>query len=493
MKSQKSITSNSIFYFLYTVLNVLFPFITGIYVARILLVSDIGEIEAARNLAQYFVILAFLGIPTYGLREIAKNRENKDKLNKLYSELLIINAISTFVFLIAYLILIFSVPLYKNNLQLYLITGIAIALNFINNSFLYEGLEEFKFISIRNLIFKSISFLLLIIFVRKKEDYLIYALLTVIGIASNYVINIISAPKFVHFTLKGLNLKRHLKPIFYLVFVNLAIEIYSLIDVTMLNIFASKESITYYSYASKIYKIFIQVLNTVTIVLVPRITLYYKNLEKDKFNELISKGLKIILILSLPLCVGIFFTSDYLCSLIYGESYLKSAQVLKILAFALPLAPTGYLLGSRILLVTNNENKMIYAVGLGALFNVVGNLILIYYYQEIGASIATLISEFIVMITYIFLAKKNFKLKRIFSSFIKVIFALIIVIIYLSSLTLLKNALLKTVSQILGTLIIYFGLLLVLKEEIVTLQFNKIKERVLKNGKKNSESSRNSK
>ena len=127
---KKSLSKNSIFYLIYTVLNVLFPFLTGIYVARVLLPDAIGEVAYAQNIAQYFVIFAFLGLPTYGLREIAKARDDKQELNKLYSELLSINFISTAVFLSIYLILIFCVPRFSANLPLYLIVGISIALNF---------------------------------------------------------------------------------------------------------------------------------------------------------------------------------------------------------------------------------------------------------------------------------------------------------------------------------------------------------------------------
>ena len=104
-------------------MNVVFPFISGMYVAHILLPSSIGEVAHASNIAQYFVILAFLGIPTYGLREISKARHDREKLNKVYSELLVINFCSTIVFLAAYWILVFSVEAFRSNLPLYLMHG----------------------------------------------------------------------------------------------------------------------------------------------------------------------------------------------------------------------------------------------------------------------------------------------------------------------------------------------------------------------------------
>ena len=71
----------------YNVLNMLFPFLTSMYIARVLLPVSIGEVTYANNIVCYFTILAFLGIPTYGLREIANARDNKEELNKVFSEL----------------------------------------------------------------------------------------------------------------------------------------------------------------------------------------------------------------------------------------------------------------------------------------------------------------------------------------------------------------------------------------------------------------------
>ena len=102
-EKKKSLSRGGVYYLIYNVINMAFPFITGMYVARKLLPANIGSVAAAQNLAQYFVILAFLGIPTYGMREISKARNNKDELSKLHSELFVINFISTFAFLTIYL------------------------------------------------------------------------------------------------------------------------------------------------------------------------------------------------------------------------------------------------------------------------------------------------------------------------------------------------------------------------------------------------------
>ena len=481
----KSLTRNSIYYLIYNILSVLFPFITGIYIARVLLQSDIGQIESAKNLAQYFVVFSFLGIPTYGLREIAKTRNKKEELDKVYSELMIINSFSTTVFSLIYFSLILIVPYYRDNIVLYSIAGISILLNFLNNTWLYEGLEKFGYTSIRNTVFKIISFALLLIFVRSKDDYVWYLIITVIGTAGNYFLNVIHSRGIVAFTIKGINLKRHFKPILYLVAVNLAIEIYSLVDVTMLGFIADDISVAVYSYGMKIFKIFLQIVNTFTMVLVPRISLYYNEGKTEEFNRLVSKTLKTILIIAVPAIVGIFFVSDYLITAIYGEQYLRSAKVLKILSLILSISPVGYLLGSRMLLVTNNEKKMIIAVASGALTNLVANFFLINLYSEIGAAIASVLGEIVVMIIYIALGHKYFVLIDLKDSLFKEFIALLLMTGYLiGTLFLQISQFLVIILQISGSILLYFGTLIICKEQVINDFLINVRKIILKKEKR---------
>lgn len=474
MKQNKSLTKNSIFYIIYNILNIIFPFVTGIYAARILLPENIGMVESARNLVQYFVILSFLGIPTYGLREISKNKNNKNELNKTYSELLTINFISTCIFGILYLIIIFSFPIYKQDIVLYLLTGILIFLNIFNNSWLYEGLEEFKYIMLRNLIFKIFSFLILILFVKNTNDYLIYASITIIGTAGNYILNIFHSRKIVKFTLKNLKLKRHMKSIIYLVVVNLAIEIYTLLDITMLNLLCDKSNVAYYSYGMKIYRILYQIVNTFTIVVVPRLSLLYQERE-EAFNELLSKTCKIILILAVPMIIGILSISDYVICMLYGEAYITSSYVLKILSILLIISPIGYLLGSRVLLVTGNEKKMILPVTVGAITNIILNSILINICQEMGAAVASVISEIVVMVIYLLLSKKHFKIKNIRKTVYNIVTACVIMTSYILLISIMGNGIIKYIILVIGSILVYFTILLVLKNDIVCEFYDKIK------------------
>ena len=474
-----SLAKNSVFYLLYNVLRIAFPFLTGIYVSRVLLPESIGTVAAAQNLTQYFVIFAFLGIPTYGLREISKVRNNPEEKNKVYSELFLINLISTILFTCVYLVIVFSINSYRENLYLYLVTGISIALNAFNISWLYEGLEEFKFMSIRNLVFKAVSFCFLIVFVKTEQDVLLYALVTVVGTAGNGIVNMVYAPRFASLSFKDLNLRRHMKSIMYLVVVNLAIELYSLVDITMMNFICSKDSIAFYKYGRSIESILMQIVNTFTMVLVPRISFYYKEKMYDEYNNLLSKGLKIIIFCGLPMIVGLYYTSDSLMTTFYGNQYIASSLVLKILSLLLCISPIGYLLGSRVLLVVGRERMMVLPVGVGAVVNVVGNAIAIPIFAEVGAAMASVFSEIIVMVVYVNLGKKYFKLVEIWESTWKIGLACFLMAIYLFCAEKINLNCWMTIGlKIIGATIVYSLVLFLLREPVFREAFKKLKNKI---------------
>ena len=83
----KSLAKNSLYNFFYSGGNIIFPFLTSIYVSRVLLPAGVGTVAYAQNIASYFVTLGALGLSSYGVREFAKVRECDKKRNKLFTEL----------------------------------------------------------------------------------------------------------------------------------------------------------------------------------------------------------------------------------------------------------------------------------------------------------------------------------------------------------------------------------------------------------------------
>ena len=474
---EKSLSKNSVYMLFYNVLNMIFPLLTGIYVAKVLLPSDVGKVAYAQNIVTYFVIFAFLGIPTYGLREVAKYKNDVEKLNKLFSELFIINFVSTLVFSAVYLAVVFSVKEMRASYELYLLVGMLIPLNILDFTWLFEGVEDFKFISVRNVAFKVVSFVLIVIFVKSSDDINLYAALLVLGSGGNFVLNAVYCNKVARFSFKGLSFKRHIKPIVFLVAVNLAIEIYMLVDVTMIGMFCDKESVAYYTYACKIYKVFLQIINTFTVVVIPKLTDRYKRGDTEEFNSLLSGTFYLLLYFAVPLVVGVAFKADSAILLLYGERYLPSANILRVLTVIVLFSPVGYLLGSRVCLVVGCEYKMIIAVFCGMVINVTLNYFFIKAFGAPGAAYASLCSELVVMVVYVILGSKYFKLKRNVPILVNIAVSACVTAAFLYGIGLLKlNPLADILVSVAGAMLVYFSTMLILKDKYLLTFLKKFKK-----------------
>lgn len=148
---QNSLAKNSIYNIIYTVANILFPFVTSIYVSRILLPIGVGKVASAQNIASYFVTLAALGLPSYGVREFAKVRDNKEERDKLFTELLLLNIISTTLAVVGFFVLVFINADFNGEWALYGACGLVIFFNYLNIDWMYKGLEEYGYITGRSI------------------------------------------------------------------------------------------------------------------------------------------------------------------------------------------------------------------------------------------------------------------------------------------------------------------------------------------------------
>lgn len=409
-RKNSNVAINGLFFAGYRVLNILFPLITSVYVARVLLPSGTGRVAYAQNVVTYFTLLASLGLPTYGTREIARTLSSEEKYNETFFELISINTISTTICAVAYYTLCFTIPSFRNDLQLYLVAGLAIVLNYFNIDWLYQGREEYKYIAIRGFLIKALSVALLFLVVSEQSDYVAYAGIYCLVLGGNNFVNCIGLKRRVHFTKRKLNLKRHLKPIIILFATTVAIELYTMLDTTMLGIMCSDQVVGYYSYAMKTTKIIITVLTAATTVLLPRLSSTY-HISRERYKSLANKGIAFLVSVSIPISTYMYFNAYDIVVFLYGNHYENAVETLKILALLIPFISFSTYLGAQILCSANCERDMLVAVSIGAITNILMNAILIPRFYQNGAAIASVASEFIVMLCDAYFVKRIIELR----------------------------------------------------------------------------------
>lgn len=389
----RSLTRNAAYNVAYSMLNVVFPLISAAYIARVLAPEGVGKTASVHNNMSYFLMFATLGIPRYGTREIAKRQDSQKEKNVLFSELVIANAILTAVSAVAYYA--FIRLLRPSDAQIYYVFGLELLFNFINIDWFYQGEEEYVYITRRNILVKLLSLFALFLFVKDPDDCTLYALILCLGVGGNHLFNIFHARKRVRFVWHGLNLKQHLRPVLILMVSGIAAGLYNRVDITILGWLATDTAVGFYTNAHKVISLILGLITAMSAVLFPRLSYAYQH-DRSMYQRYVSNGVKIVLMLAVPGCLGLILVADLLCSVMFGAAFEPAAMTLRILAVFTIIKGVGDILCYQAVLSSGNEEKLIKSRVYAGLANVVLNAILIPKFAHNGAAVASVVSELIV-------------------------------------------------------------------------------------------------
>lgn len=457
------------------------PLITTPYLSRVLGAENIGIYSYTLSITTYFILLGSLGVSTYGQREIAYVRDNEKLRTKTFFEILIMRTITL---TISIIIFYFSFASNGEYSMYYKILLLEIIANMIDISWFFQGQEEFKKTVIRNTIVKFISIVCIFLFVKTQNDlskyFLIYVLSTLLGNFSLWLY----LPKYIQrIRTKELKIWRHFKPTIELFIPQIAMQIYTVLDKTMIGaIVEDKSEVGFYEQAQKIIKLLVTIATALATVMVPRMANTFANGEKDKLKEYLNKSFKFVLLLVFPLMLGIISIANKFVPIFYGEGYEKVIYLIIVISPIILAIGLSGVMGTQYLLPTKQQKKYTISVVVGSIVNFIFNMIFINLWQSIGASIATVIAEFTVTGIQFYLMRKEIRLLDVLKMAKKYCIAGIIMFcISIMISILIKDNLLSIIIQIGISAIVYMGILLLMKDELVLEGIEKIRKKVLKN------------
>lgn len=408
----KTIKRNFVYNLLLGLSSILFPFITAPYIARVLSPEGVGLFNFANTYSSYFAIVALLGVPTYGIREIAKVRENRTEISKLLSELVSLTVISTLIVSLIYLITIVCFEQLNHDIVIFVIIGIVLYLSPFNINWFFAGFEEFGYITYRSLIIKIISIISIFVFVRDVDDLLIYVIINVFASVANNIWNVIMLYRSgykIHFTYHGL--KKHIKPNLILLASSIAMTLYTVLDTIMLGIMRSYTEVAYYNYASQISRAFIVVVTSLSSVTLPRISNILEKGKVEEINTLINNSYSFVLFLVIPIAVSTALLARTFVPLFLGEQYYGAIVPLEILAGMAIAIGVNNLIGTQGLIGLGYDKYFFYSVICGSVSNLILNFILIPIWGASGAAVSSLVAEFFVAAAMVALMNKKTKVK----------------------------------------------------------------------------------
>ena len=480
---KNSVKRNYIYNLLYQILTIIIPLITTPYLSRVLGAENIGIYSFTISITTYFILFGSLGVAIYGQREIAYVQNDIRKRSKIFFEITFMRCItlgvSLFIFYITFCL--------KGQYSIYYkILILEIIANAIDISWYFQGLEEFKKTVIRNTIVKLISVICIFLFVKESVDlnkyFIIYVLSTLLGNLSLWMY----LPKFVQkVKIKELNLFRHVKPTIMLFIPQVATQIYTVLDKTMIGVIVSnKAEVGYYEQAQKIVKLLMTLATSLGTVMMPRIAATFASGNHEKLREYMNKSFHFILLLAFPLMFGIISVSSSFVPIFYGKGYDKVVPLLCVISPIIVLIGLSNITGTQYLLPTKKQNQYTLSVVVGAIVNFILNLILIKYFASIGASIATVIAELAVTSIQFILVRKEIK----FIDVIKLSYKYVIgsLIMFMCSMIVgyfIKDNLVSIILQVIVSCFVYFLVIYILKDKMINEVVVRFKSKIRKEGK----------
>lgn len=414
MGNNKSLIKNLGWQTIYQVIATCMPLITAPYLSRILGASMIGVFSYTYSLALFFRMFGLLGNVNYGTREISRVRYDEKERTIIFKELLLLQAIATIMALSLYYLFCFAFDTLQ---PINIIQSIWIADCFVNISWFYSGLEEFKYTSLRGIAIKLFQLASILLFVKTDQHVGRYAFIMAISaVLSNLILWVGVGNKVcLKERIKISNVKRHIKPTLTLFIPVAAASVFQLMDKLMLGKLSSPEQNGYYYNSDHLVNIPILVIVGLCTVMLSRMSLVSS--DRRKYDELFDTYSEIIMIIAIAMASGIGAIAHEFVPFFFGQGFEPCINLVYIFVFIMIIKSISNILMSMHLIPTGKDHIYVIAVISGALVNIVFNSFFIGILRmgAVGATLGTLIAEFAVMIVEVIMIKEEIKIISIVS------------------------------------------------------------------------------
>ena len=272
--ADNKMAKNIIIYMFRTFIVAVSPMIIFPYASRVLGDEGVGKVQFIQSLATYFQLFATFGIASYGIREGSRIRDDKERLGKLVSELMILNLITTLVSISVYFTT-FKMERFNGYHGIMIVFAFYVFFYGMNFDWFFNVTEEYSFITIRTTLFQIMAIVFMFLFLRERGDVIAYAVVLVFPYVGSFFANISGIKRHIKL-FKGYKLKllHHIPALALLFSIVISTSVYSLLDSTMLGVMKGDSEVGLYSAASKLTRLIVQLTTAMCTVFFPRLSYY---------------------------------------------------------------------------------------------------------------------------------------------------------------------------------------------------------------------------
>ena len=393
-------------------LNYLLPLLSIPYLVRVIGPENFGLLAFSTATILYFNIISDYGFNLSAVREISIQRENKKRIEEIYSSVMIIKFILVLISFVLLSFVIFTLEKFSNDWKIYVLTyGIVIGQSLFP-LFLFQGLQKLKNVAYLNALPKLFFILLIFICVKQKEDYWMVPLFNSLG----FIFSGFFAVYYVRYKLQirfknqpSQILKNHLINGWHVFFSSISISLYTISSVFILGLLTNNTFVGYFSAAEKIIQAVKGLYVPISQAMYPYLSKMLHH-NKTKGLNLIKKFTTYTGSVMFWMCFFIFMMSEDIVKFILGQQYLASIPLLKIMSFLPLLALLSNIFGVQIMLNFGLKKIFSLILSLAAILSIILSLLLVPKLNATGTAINILIVEIFVTVTMgIFLYIKVFK------------------------------------------------------------------------------------
>ena len=415
MAAKKSIKKNYLYNLAYQILLLIVPFVTIPYLSRVLGVENIGINSFTLSIVAYFILFANIGIGSFGSREIALHQDDRKKYSKVFWDCYSYQFITGVISVLAYIVYVICFGKYSL-VQWIMLANIVAAI--IDMNWLYRGLEDYKYISLRNIVIKLLGVAATFLFVRGSNDLWIFVLINSVSLVLSSCILWFKAPKIIDKpNFKEIRVFRYWKDSLIYFLPQIATSIYTVLDKTMLGIITQSEAENgYYEQTYKIIQISLIVMTSLNAVMAPRMAYLFGKGEKEEFKNRLKASFHFLFMLAIPIVFGLIAVGPDFSTIFFGDGYEKVRLLLPIFAPIILVIAISNCLGEQCLIPTGKRAKSAIFLWIGAAVNFVLNIITINLWQSTGAAISSIIAELTIAIAFVVLSRSLISVKTIASS-----------------------------------------------------------------------------
>ena len=385
------VIKNYLYNLSYQILTIILPIITVPYVTRIFTSEDLGNYGFYNSIVSYFSLFAMLGIGIYGTKQIAAASD----VSRTFWNIYVIQLIASILAISVYVIAVFSIPQMGGVIPL--IVGVSLFSRMLDISWLFSGKEDFKKITIRNIVVRLIGVISIFTFVKSSDDLYLYVFLIVIFDFLGQFVMWMPAKKFIkHPSFNAKVIKKNLHPIVLLFLPQVAISLYVVLDRTLLGLLGSYSDVGIYEQGQKLISILLKVVSSLGVVMLPRVANLLSERRDKEAQNMVKFSFILYNLIIFPMIFGLIAVNEVFVKLFLGQNFQDVKYVLYVTVFNIMFVGWSNILGYQVLVVRNKNKEFMLSTTIPAFVSVAVNIAVIPFFGYIGASITSVVVEILV-------------------------------------------------------------------------------------------------